>query len=65
MNREVVSGSGCGQGKRKFPRKLSEFDPLLGPDAGVEWVLDFGNLGYQVCGFDQFRGRVATGYDDM
>src|SRR5688572_21273008 len=65
MNWEAVMGGGSRQEKRKFSKKFSKLDALLGADAGVEWVLDFGHLGHQVSSFDQRGWRVATGHDYM
>lgn len=44
---------------------LLEFDALLGADAGGEGMFDFSHLSYEICRFDQFRGGVAPGDDDV
>lgn len=44
---------------------ILELDALLGADAGGEGMFDFTHLGNEICCFEQFRGSVAAGNDDM
>src|SRR5438094_10517841 len=46
-------------------RQDSEFNALLGPYSGVEGVLYFPHLGYQVCGSNQSFGRIPARYHDV
>lgn len=43
----------------------SKLDPLLCPDAGVEWMFDLAHLRDEIGGLDQFGWSVATGEDNM
>src|SRR5947207_10363604 len=55
----------CSISARVIGPCASKFDPGLRLDPGAERMLDQGHLGDEVGGFDQLRGRVAAGHDDM
>ena len=52
-------------GVSHFAGNLSEFDALLGADAGTERMLDFFHLGDQIGGLDKLGRGVAAGNDDV